>query len=122
MSTRATLTRMRPASWNVRPDALADQRVRAGVEVEVVAAELGDVHEPVDGEAVERHEQAEARDAADGAVELLADPVLHVVALEPVVDVARRFVGAALGHRRVHAELLPTSCPPACSACRPAPP
>jgi hypothetical protein len=47
---------MRPASWNV-VRALADQRVAAGVEVEVVAAELGDVHEAVDREAVERDEQ-----------------------------------------------------------------
>ena len=96
--------------------ALADQRVAHGVEVEIVAAELGDVHEAVDVEAVERHEQAEARDAADRAGERLADLVLHEVALEPVLDVARRVVGAPLGQRAVHAELAPTTRPPACSA------
>ena len=60
-STRATFTRTRPASWNVAAAALADERVARRVEVEVVAAELGDVHEAVDVEAVERHEEAEAR-------------------------------------------------------------
>ena len=106
-STRATLTRTRPASWNTRPAALADHRVAPGVEVEVVAAELGDVDEAVDVEVVERDEDAEARHAADRAVEALADLVLHEVALEPVLDVARRVVGAPLGERAVHAELGP---------------
>ncbi len=39
----------------------------------------------------------------------LADLVLHVVALEPVLDVARRLVGAALGQRAMHAELGPAA-------------
>ena len=86
---------------------LADERVPACIEMEIVAAELGDVDEAVDVEAIERHEQAEARDAADRAVEILAYLVLHEVALEPVGDVARGLVGAALGHRRVDAQLLP---------------
>ena len=87
--------------------ALAVHRVVHGVEVEIVAAELGDVDQAVDVEPVQRHEQAEVRDAADGAVEGFADAVLHVVALEPVLDVARRVVGAPFGQRAVHAQFGP---------------
>src|SRR6185503_7569030 len=77
--------------------AVAGELVAGRVEVEVVAAELGDVHQALDVETVERHEQAEPGHRGDRAVELLADAVLHVVGLEPGVDLARRVVGAALG-------------------------
>ena len=77
------------------------------VEVEVVAPELGYVDEPVDVELVERDENAEARHAADRSAEGLADLVLHEVALQPVLDVARCLVGAALGLRAMRAELGP---------------
>ena len=82
--------------------------------MEVIAAELGHVHEAVDVEAVERDEDAEARDAADRAVEALADLVLHEIALEPVLDIAGRVVGAALGERAMHAELAPRDARRAC--------
>ena len=75
--------------------------------MEVVVAELGNVHQAVDVETVERDEQTEVRDAADRAVECFADAILHVVALEPVLDVAGRVVRAPLGQRAVHAELRP---------------
>ena len=42
---------------------------------EIVPRQLGHVHEAVDVEAVQRDEDAEARDAADRAVEVLADLV-----------------------------------------------
>src|SRR6185312_3154293 len=87
--------------------ALAAQLVARGLVAEVVAAELVDMHEPVDVEAVESDEEAEARDTADRAVERLTDAVAHEVALEPRLDVARRVVGAALGLGRVLAELAP---------------
>src|SRR5438046_8320528 len=77
------------------------------IEVKVVAAQLGDVHQTIDVEAVERHEQAEMRDAADSSFEGLSDPILHVVALEPALDVARRVIGTALGLRTMLAELRP---------------
>src|SRR5215207_6404604 len=44
--------------------ALADEGVPPGVEMKVVAAELGDVHETVDGKSVERDEETEIRHAA----------------------------------------------------------
>ena len=47
--------------------------------------------------------------AADGAVELLADVVLHVIALEPGLDVARRLVGAPLGLGAMRAERMPVA-------------
>src|SRR5436190_5322684 len=42
-----------------------DQRVACRIEMEVVAAELGHVHESVDVEVVQRDEDAEARHATD---------------------------------------------------------
>ena len=75
--------------------------------MEVIASELGDVDEAVDIEIVERHEDTEARDAADRSAERLSDLVLHEVALEPILDIARRFVRAPLGERAVFAELGP---------------
>src|SRR5437660_5243030 len=86
---------------------LADQYVPRRIEMKIIAPELGDVHEPIDVEPVERHEYAEARHTADRAGEILADFVLHVVALEPLQDVTRRIVGAALGHRAMRAECFP---------------
>jgi hypothetical protein len=65
---------MRPASWKIRPAAFADHGMTSGIEMEVVASKLGHVHEAVDVEAVESDEDAEARDAADRAVE--ASPTL----------------------------------------------
>src|SRR6185436_6100818 len=70
--------------------AFAQHGVARGIEMEIVAAELRHVHEAVDVEAIERDEDAEARHAADRAVEALADLVLHEIALEPVLDVAGR--------------------------------
>src|SRR5262249_44617917 len=78
--------------------ALPHPLVLRGVEVEVVAAELGHVHQPLYVDLVEGHKHAERGDAARAALEHLADAVLHVPALEPGGDVARSFVGAALGH------------------------
>ena len=54
----------------------------------IVIAEFSDMHQSIDIEPVKRHENAEVRDAADGAVKSLAHPILHEVALEPVLDVA----------------------------------
>src|SRR5438132_1710793 len=63
--------------------AIADQLMTGGVELEIVLPELGDVHQTLHVEFVERHEDAETRHRRDRAYELLADAVAHVVALEP---------------------------------------
>src|SRR2546421_5237917 len=76
---------------------LAVHRVTYRVEVKVIVAELGDVHQPVHVEAVERDEQSEMRDTAHRAGENFSDLVLHEIALEPVLDISRCIVGAALG-------------------------
>src|SRR6185503_3570878 len=89
--------------------ALAHQLVLGRVEVKVVAAELGHVHQPLDVDVVERYEYPEGSDAACAAVEGLSDAVLHVVALEPGGNVARRLVGAPLGGGAVRAQLAPVS-------------
>jgi hypothetical protein len=76
--------------------ALAAQFLAHLVEAEVLAAELGDVHQPVDIERVERDEEPEARDRADRAGEFLAEALAHEAALQPRLDVTRGLVGAAL--------------------------
>ena len=91
---------------DLHPDPAADDVAHAGalaaqllldlVEAEVLAAELGDVHQALDVEAVEGDEQAEAGDRADRAAVLLAEVLAHVAALEPGLDVARGLVGTAL--------------------------
>lgn len=47
---------------------------------------------PLDIDRIERNEDTERHDRRDRSVELLADEILHVIALEPVIDVARRLV------------------------------
>src|SRR5688572_1236850 len=82
--------------------AFAHELMLRGIEVEIVTAELGHVHQPFYVDAIERHEYAERSDPAHARVENLSDAVLHVIALEPGLDVARRVVRAPLGHRAVH--------------------
>ena len=77
--------------------------------VEVVAAEIRDVQQPFDEDVVERDEEAEGHHCRNAAGELLADAVLHEVALEEGDHVAGGVVGAALGHRAVQADLLPVA-------------
>src|SRR5436190_508729 len=90
---------------NPRP--LAAQLLAHFVEAEILAAELGDVDQALDVQAVELHEEAEAGHRADGAAELLAQVLAHVAALEPGLDVARSLVGAALVGAAVRAGDLP---------------
>src|SRR5581483_1849336 len=87
--------------------ALAEELVARRVEVEVVRLQLGHMHQALDIHLVEGDENAERRDTADRSVERPADAVLHVIALEPGFDVARRLVRAALGLRAVLSERTP---------------
>src|SRR5690606_2777271 len=89
------------------PGALAAQLVRRLVVLEVLAAQLGDVHQTLDVEVVERDEHAGRREAGHAARELLAAALAHVHALQPRLDVARGLVGPALVARAYRAERLP---------------
>jgi hypothetical protein len=62
------------------------------------------VYQPFDVQAVELHEQAEAGHGADHAIELVAHVFAQVFALQPGLHLARRVVGATLGHRAALAE------------------
>ena len=57
---------------------LPAEQVALRVELVVVVAQVGDVHQAVDEQLVERDEEAEARHAAHGAFELVAHMVLHL--------------------------------------------
>ncbi|EXI77174.1 MAG: hypothetical protein AW12_03136 [Candidatus Accumulibacter sp. BA-94] len=87
--------------------AFTEHLVTRGVELEVLVAQFRNVHQAFDVDLIESDEDAEGDDGGDRSGEGLADPLTHVVALEPVADVARRLVGAALGQRAVHADFLP---------------
>src|SRR3990172_355016 len=89
--------------------ALAAQLVARGIELEVVPAQLGNVHQTLHVHTVERDEYAEAGDRGYRPLELLAHAILHVVALQPGLDLARRVVGAPLGLRAVPAQIDPAA-------------
>ena len=87
--------------------ALADQGVPRLVELVVIIAQFGHMHQAFDVHAIECDEDAEIGDAGDGAFEFLADFILHVVALEPLLHITRGVVGAALGHGAMRAQRFP---------------
>ena len=89
--------------------ALAIERVARGIEVEVIAAQLGHMHESVDIQAIECDEKAEMSDAANRARKDFPDAILHEIALEPVFHIASRIVGTSFGHRAMHPKLRPRS-------------
>ncbi|CAJ7112911.1 Uncharacterised protein [Burkholderia pseudomallei] len=65
------------------------------------------MHEAFDEKRIELHEDAERRDAVHHPAVFLAELVAHEIALEPCLDVARRFVRAPLVGRTVQPEVLP---------------
>ena len=75
--------------------------------MEVVGAQVADVHHAFDVDVVEGDEEAEVGHAGDAAVKGFTDFVAHVVGFEPVFDVAGGVVGAALAGGCVHARFVP---------------
>ncbi|MNH01569.1 hypothetical protein D3C79_607900 [compost metagenome] len=63
------------------------------------------MHQAVDKQIVETHEETEAGHAGNNAAEHFTDVILHKVAFQPVGNVARRFIGATFSHRTVLAQL-----------------
>jgi aspartate ammonia-lyase len=87
--------------------AFAAQFVGGLVVLKIFAAQLRDVHQALDVQLVEHHEEPEGHHRADGAREDLANALAHVVALEPGLDIAGRLVRAPLVGRAQHSQLLP---------------
>ncbi len=87
-------------------EVLADQLLMQRVELVVVVGEGADVHQTVDVDLGQTHEEAETGDAGDDAVELVTHVIQHVLALEPVSHVAGGVIGAALGHGAVLAHRI----------------
>src|SRR5690606_25800810 len=84
------------AEAEVQPAALAAEHLPDRIELVVVVRQLGDVDQAVDLGLVQLPEQAEAGDAADHAIELAADVLLHPRRAVALVDLALGLVGAAL--------------------------
>ena len=78
------------------------------VEMEVVARQRGDVHQAVDLQLLQLHEQAEVDDAGHDASNSSPMRVLHVHALEPGDDATRRLVRAPLAQRALVSERRPS--------------
>src|SRR6476620_8794084 len=89
------------------PGAFPHELVLRALEVVVIVAQLGDVHQPFDIELVERDEDTEGGNRADTAHERFAHFVAHVIRLQPVHHVPGCLVGATLGHGAVRTERMP---------------
>src|ERR1700679_1075009 len=88
------------------PRGSADQSHAARLKLPKVSRYRRDVHQPVDRHLLQQHEHAEFERAGDRGLEALADPGLHVQALEIAHHVARGVVGAPLALRTLGAERL----------------
>src|SRR5690348_7789024 len=82
-----------------RAGAFAAQFMAAGIELVVVVAQLGDVHQARHLRLSQLDEQSERGDAGDDAVELRADVLLHPRTLVAVVDVALGLLCTSFGPR-----------------------
>src|SRR5687767_10928873 len=77
--------------------ALTQQHVLASIEMETIARQLRNMHQPLHVTAIKRHEQAEAGHPADDAIKRFTDFILHVITLEPGPHTAAGIVRATLG-------------------------
>ena len=75
--------------------------------MEIVLSQFRNMHKAFDVYLVERDKNTKTGHAADGSREFLAEAVLHVVALQPRIDIAGSLVGAAFGRGTLHPQLIP---------------
>ena len=81
--------------------------VFGSIEVEVVFAQLRDMHQPLDIQIVQRDEHAETRHRRDGAGKHAAQMIAHIETLQPCLHIARRIVGTAFSHRTMDTQFGP---------------
>ena len=79
------------------------------VVMEIVGTQFRNMDEPFDIHLIECDEGAKGRDTGNGAIKDFADPILHVVALEPGFDIARGVIGTALSRRAMQTNLFPSA-------------
>ncbi len=72
----------------------------------VVVAELGNMYQPFDIDIVEFDEQAKTGDGGHGAVKLVADLVLHILAFQPVHDAVACGIRSPLRHGTMFTKVL----------------
>ena len=65
------------------------------------------MHQAVDMNVVQSYKNAEARHAGNFTAEHFADFVPHIIGFQPIFNVARSIVGAALTERSMHTQFLP---------------
>ena len=63
--------------------------------MEIVAVQVGNMHQALDENILEFHEETEGGDTRNDAIEFFAQPGLHVLALEPSDYVTGSVIGAA---------------------------
>ena len=75
--------------------------------LEIICAQLGDMHHAFDEQRIELHENAEGGHTRNRPGKFLAELVADEITLEPRLDIARGFIGAPLVGRAVNAQRLP---------------
>ncbi len=81
--------------------AFAVETVTYRIEMIVVVAQLGDMHETFNENVIELHKQAEAGHRRHSAGELVADLVLHVFAFQPIHYAVAGSIRTTFRHRAV---------------------
>ena len=76
--------------------ALTQQHMLAGIEMEIIAGQLRNMHQPLHINAIKRHKKAKTGYAADNSIKRFTDFILHVITFKPRLYIAGGIVRAAL--------------------------
>ena len=82
-----------------------DQTLPDLIETIVVVIQRGDVHQTIDKQFIESHEETKAGHAGNHTFKDVTHLIQHKVTLQPVGDFAGSFVGTTFGHRTVCPQL-----------------
>ena len=82
------------------------QALSCRVEMIVVVLEVGDVDQTFNIDISQLHKQTKTGNRCHSAIELIANPVLHVLAFQPVNNTVTRGIGAPLGNGTAFAETV----------------
>src|SRR5690348_17476372 len=79
------------------------------IEMEIIAGQLGNMDESLNVNCIQADEQPKGYNGTDNSVKAFTDLVLHVIALEPGLDVSGSIISPALRLRAVDAQLMPVA-------------
>ncbi|EKE16686.1 MAG: hypothetical protein ACD_10C00851G0001 [uncultured bacterium] len=79
------------------------------VKLEVILSQLGNMNQTFDINRIECNKNTKPGHCRNGAIEHFADALLHEIAFQPVLDIARRLVSPPFGARTMQADIIPTA-------------